>query len=219
MSVDQGETKTVLKALVPRRTRIKTAGEVRFIKDRSGDSKEWGWGPPGPSERQISPTFEFNPNNIKPLAKTLRASLMALGHSLSAYTMFTRLKSATVSPDGSLGGKGYIQKIADMRRQYMNCVEALSSLSDTLYDEINAPHWSPVIQEQDPREREQVQEIMEGVEEIRDDPEEWAEEEEGDMEEKPKKTARSKTASKTAALNSQARLIARVASRYLGEDE
>jgi hypothetical protein len=215
MSAEQDETKTVPGALVPRRSRIKTAGEVRFIKDRGGDSKEWGWGSPGPSQRELSPGFEFNPNNIKPLAKTLRATLMALGHSLSAYTLFTRLKSATVSPDGSLGGKGYIQKIADMRRQYMNCVEALSALSDTLYDEIHAPHWSPVIRDQDPREREQVLEILDGVEEIRDDPEEWAEEEEQEQVEKPKKTARRKTAS----FNPHARLVSRVASRYLGEDE
>lgn len=189
--------------------RVKTAGEVRFIKDRGGDDKQWGWGTPGPSERDITGDYKFNPAHLKPLARTLKATLMALGHSLSAYNHFTKIKSARISPDGALGGKGYIQKIAEMRRQYMNCAEALSSLSDTLYDEINAPHWNPAIEAQDPRERQQVQDIMEGVEEIKDDPEEWAEEEEAE-EEGVAKTARRKVAGSEFSNMSE-----RVAARFL----
>ena len=187
----------------------KTAGEVRFIKDRSGDKNEWGWGTPGPTERVIQEEFKFKQGNLKPLAKTLRASLMAMGHALSAYDTFTRIKSATVSPDGALGGKGYIQKIADMRRQYMNVVEALSALSDTIYDELQAPHWDPNSSGQNPREREQVSEIMDDVEEIREDPEAWAEEEEEAPVEPPKKQARTKCAS------SERQMAYRVATRYL----
>jgi len=164
------------------RGRVKTAGEVRFIKDRGGDdSKSWGWGTPGPTNREMDSKFDFNPKYLKPLAETLRASLMALGHVQSAYNTFTKMKSAQVSPDGALGGKGYIQKITDMRKQYMNCSEALSSLTDTLYDEMKAPHWDPEAQEQGKRERDEVKEIMNDVDEIRQDPEGWAEEEEEDM--------------------------------------
>ena len=39
----------------------RTAGEVRFFKDRSGDTKEWGWNTPGPSEREIQGDFVFQP--------------------------------------------------------------------------------------------------------------------------------------------------------------
>ena len=127
-----------------------------------------------------------------------------MGHALSAYETFTRVKSAQVSPDGSLGGKGYIQKIAEMRRNFMNVIEALSALSDTLYDEINASHWDPAVEGQDPREREKVKDIMEDVEEIKDNPEEWAEEEEADMD----KEAMAKQASSPAAGSN------RVAQRY-----
>ena len=212
MSADQDASRIAKRYLSAKR--VKTAGEVRFIKDRGNDDKQWGWGTPGPEKREISPEYQFNPANLKPLAQTLRASLMAMGHCLSAYSTFTRIKSATVSPDGALGGRGYIQKIAEMRRNFMNCAEALSSLSDTLYDEINAPHWNPAIEEQDPRERQQVQDIMEGVEEIRDNPEEWAEEEEAEEEEGLGKTARRKKAS-----DPNAQMIKRVAARYLGKGE
>jgi hypothetical protein len=161
--------------------RRKTAGEVRFIKDRSGDHNEWGWGTPGPSEREIQSDFVFNPRYLKPLALTLRSGLMALGHATSAHTRLVKIKSRNISPDGALGGKGYIAKIPEMRRQLMNVVEALSALTDTVYDEINAPHWNPAEDTLDPRDRDEVKEIVEDAEEIRENPEGWAAEQEEDM--------------------------------------
>jgi hypothetical protein len=165
----------------PPMKRTKTAGEVRFIKDRSGDKTEWGWGAPGPSEREMDKEFKFRVSKLKPLSRSLRASLLALGHAMSAYNTFAKIKSATVSPDGSLGGRGYICKIADMRRQYMNVIEALSSLTDTLFDEVNAPHWKAKQAVSDPRERKQVKEIMSDVNRIREDPEGFALGEEAEM--------------------------------------
>lgn len=156
----------------------KQAGEVRFVKDRSGDKNEWGWGAPGPAERIIQEDFEFNPKYLKPLAKVLQSSLLAMGHVISAQNEFARIKSAQISPDGALGGKGYIQKIGDMRRQFMNCVEALSAVTDTLYDEIQAPHWNPAKDAQSVRERDEVKDLMNNVDEIRSDPEAFAEAEE-----------------------------------------
>ena len=148
----------------------RTAGEVRFVKDNSNDASSWAWGDTGASERRIPADFVFKKHAQKALAKTMRSSLSAMGHALSAYHTFTKIKSADVSPDGALGGRGYIQKVAHMRRAYMNVAEALSALSDTIYDEINAPHWSET---GTPKE---VKEIMEEAEEIREDPEAWAEE-------------------------------------------
>lgn len=168
---------------VARRAMSKTAGEVRFIKDHGGDKNEWGWGTPGPSERDITPDYKFDPKNLKPLAECLRSGLAGLGHAMRAYSIFTKIKSATISPDGNLGGKGYIQKIAEMRRQLMNAVEAMSAFSDTVYDELHAPHWNPAIEGQGDREREQVKDLLTDAEEIKSDPEGWAEDEEAEMDE------------------------------------
>jgi hypothetical protein len=175
-------------ARVARLYRLKTAGEVRFVKDRAGDKAEWGWNTTGPSERDITDDFVFNPRYLKPIAEVLRSSLMALGHATSAHSRFVKIKSRNISPDGNLGGKGYIQKIPDMRRQLMNCVEVLSSITDTLHDEMSAPHWLPGKDVLDPRDREEVKEIVEEVQEIRQDPEGWAQEEE-EEESSSKKTA------------------------------
>jgi hypothetical protein len=92
-----------------------------------------------------------------------------------------KIKFADISPDGNLGGRGYIQKVADIRRQLMNVSEALSAVTDTLYDEMRAPHWHPDSDDGGPRERMEVQQIMQDVEEVRGDPEGWAEQEEAEM--------------------------------------
>jgi hypothetical protein len=175
--------------------RVKVAGEVVFRKDRSSDAASWAYHDISPSERNINRDFNYSPKNLKPLAKVLRASLAALGHSLSAYNTFAKIKSAKVSPDGSLGGKGYIAKIQDMRKQYMNIVEALSALTDTLYDETNAPHWAAVSRQENPEDRQEVMELIQDAEQIRDNPQEWAEEEMAEeFDEKPEPETRGKTA-------------------------
>jgi hypothetical protein len=192
--------------------RGKTAGEVRFIKDRSGDKGEWGWGTPGPSERDIDPDFEFRANHLRPLAETLRSSLMALGHATSAHERFVKIKSRNISPDGNLGGKGYIAKIPDMRRQLMNTIEALSAFTDTVYDEMHAPHWAGTGDSLGNREREEVEEIMEDAEEIKQDPEAWAEEEEAEMD---AENATNKTSRRKEARIQARAACSRVADRYL----
>lgn len=158
----------------------RTAGEVRFIKDRSDDAGQWAFSPPGASKREITHDFEFNPKYLKPLAKCLRATNSALGFALSAYTDFAKMSSRKVSGDGLLGGKGYVQKISDMRRQYMNIVEALSAMSDTLKDEVDAPHWAEVSRHLPRQESQEIEEDLDEAQDIKQDPEGWADQEMGD---------------------------------------
>lgn len=156
--------------------RVKIAGEVRFIKDHGSDDKQWAFQQgAGTDERQITTDYTYNPRNAKRLARCLRATTAALGHAMSAYNDFAKIKSAVISPDGKLGGKGYIQRITDMRRAYMNVVEALSSLSDTIYDEVNAPHWAVISRQEKNEDKQEIADIVEDTERIKEDPEGWAE--------------------------------------------
>ena len=155
--------------------RVKTAGEVRFIKDHGDDSNAWAWGQHPPSQRIMDSNHIFNRKSTKNIAKVLRSTLSSLGHAMSAYTTFAKIKSRDISPDGNLGGRGYIMEIKAIRRQYMNVVEALSAMSDTLYDEITADHWKV-------EQSKMLNQVMEEVEDIKDDPEAWAVE----VEEAPK---------------------------------
>lgn len=171
------DPKRVAAAYLERQGHAKTAGEVVFKKDRGDDLGSWAYNNVPPSQREIPGDFNYSPRNQKPLAKILRTTLAALGHTLSGYNKFAKIKSARVSPDGNLGGRGYIQKIADMRKQYMNCVEALSALADTIYDEINAPHWSVVSRQEEDEEKAEVQALIGDAEQIKQDPQQWAEQE------------------------------------------
>lgn len=153
--------------------RVKTAGEVRFIKDHGDDSNAWAWGQHPPSQRTMDPNHTFNKKCNKSIAKVLRSTLSSLGHAMSAYTTFAKIKSRDISPDGNLGGRGYIMEIKAIRRQYMNVVEALSAMSDTLYDEITADHWKV-------QQDKMLNQVMEEIEEMKDDPEGWAHEMEED---------------------------------------
>jgi len=161
--------------------RVKTAGEVRFIKDKSGDANQWAWQDGGEQQRTIYPDYAFDPRKAKMLAKVLRATTASMGHAMSAYEMFSKLKSGDISPDGKLGGKGYIQRIPEMRRAYMNVVEALSALTDTLYDEVRAPHWTAISRQETPQEQAEVENIVQDALEIKEDPEAWAQREEAEM--------------------------------------
>jgi len=182
------------------RGRTKTAGEVIFRKDRGGDKNEWAWGGIGPSKREISEDFEWNAKYLKPLTLVLRSTLMAMGHALSGQNVFARVKSADISPDGNMGGRGYIQKIADMRRQYMNVVEALSALSDTLHDELKAPHWHIKDTDGGDRARKEVQEILQDANEILKDPEGFAKAEEAELDAEHENTATNTARKKTASV-------------------
>jgi len=121
----------------------KTAGEVRFIKDQRGDDKAgWAYHNQVVPRREITKDFEFKSDKAAPLlTEMLEQCTEALGCITIAYNSFAKAKSTDISPDGYLGGKGYIQKIVDMRKQFMNMIEALSSISDTIHDELSAEHW------------------------------------------------------------------------------
>lgn len=128
-------------------------------------------------KRTIPKDHEFQSRALKPLAKALWASTVALGHTLTAYRHLSRLKSTTVSPDGLMGGRGYVMKLSDMRQKLYEASEALSAISDTMFDEINAPHWKPKLAQLDESDKEDVTRFVEEAQEVMEDPEGEAEDE------------------------------------------
>lgn len=142
------------------------------------DNHDWAFDDDKPVKRDMSSTPKFKPQSAKTLAKCLLSTTMALGHAMSAYTKFAKLKSVEASPDGQLGGSGYVLSIKQIRRQYSNIIEGLSSISDTLYDELHAAHWEKIQSKLKSKDRKDVQEILKNVEEVHEDPKAWAENEE-----------------------------------------
>jgi len=137
--------------------RIRTAGRIEFVRDQ------------GPVRRDIRvKDFEWNPETLRNLTKILWAVERSHGYAISALRLFSRMPSSQFSPDGLLGGRGYIQQVREMRSSLSQAVETLSAFTDTIHDEINAPHWAAG---EDPI----ANEMMEGVEEVKANPEGFVE--------------------------------------------
>jgi DNA topoisomerase IB len=145
--------------------RTKTAGEIVHKKDT------------GPVRRALPKHYDFNEKALEPLAKTVWHMSIGMGHLLSAQGLFNRIKSSSISPDGMIGGRGYIQSVSDLRKVLGEAIEIVSSSVDTIHDEITAPHWKPEKLQLPEDEQDAVDEILEEAEEILAAPKEKAEEE------------------------------------------
>ena len=119
--------------------------------------------PFAPSKRNIPKNHEFDPKALKPMSRMLWAMSVSLGHALTAYRQFTKLKSVTVSPDGMLGGQGYVMSVKDIRQKLYEACEDLSAISDTIHDEINGPHWLPKLSQLDDSDFEMSQYSMSAI--------------------------------------------------------
>lgn len=139
-------------------SRIRTAGRIEFVRDQ------------GPLRRDIRVQgFRWDPEIHRNLAKTLWAVERSHSYSMAALRLFSKMNSSEFSPDGLLGGRGYIQQVKEMRSNLSQAVEVLSSFSDTLHDEVNADHWRAAME--DPT----TSDIVERAEDIKQNPEGYVE--------------------------------------------
>jgi len=129
----------------------------------------------GHLKRAIPKGYTYDPKALKPLAKTLWAMSVALGHALTAHRQFTKIKSSTVSPDGLVGGRGYVMAVKDIRKALYDACENLSAVSDTIHDELHAEHWQPKLAELEKSDIEDVERLVGDAERILDNPEEEVE--------------------------------------------
>lgn len=135
-------------------------------------------------KRNIPKDFEFNPKALKPLSRMLLSMSISLGHALTAHREFTKLKSSSISPDGLVGGRGYVLNVKDVRSKLQQACELISSVSDTIHDEINAPHWKSTLGELGKNDAEDISEFLDESRKVMDDPEGYADEDLDDVEEK-----------------------------------
>lgn len=155
----------VAQRILAQEARSKTAGEIRFVKDN------------GPEQREIPEDFNFQAKHVKPMAQVLRSLSCAMGHLNSGQSRFTKIKSVNISPDGRLGGKGYIQQIKDIRTNLAAAIETISNTIDTLHDEIRADHWTCPKKDLSEKDQKEVDELISDSEEILEDPEAYHEQE------------------------------------------
>jgi len=138
-----------------------------------------------PAQRKIPANHSFDPKSIKPLVKMLWATSVALGHTLTAHRQFARLKSVAFSPDGLVGGQGYVMSVKDVRAKLYEAGELLSTICDSIYDEVNGPHWKPKMAELDKSDKSDVLKLLDDATDYMEDPEGEAEEDMEEVEDGP----------------------------------
>jgi hypothetical protein len=126
---------------------------------------------PSGGQRNIPKGHDFDARALKPLSRALFSASVSLGHAVTAYKEFARVKSSSVSPDGMLGGRGYVMKVKEIRGQIQQACELLSAVTDTLYDEVTAPHWKPKVAELSENEAEDIDELVGEAGRALEDPE------------------------------------------------
>jgi len=108
--------------------------------------------------------FKFKDKGIKSIAKTYKHLAKAFMELAKANNTFSSCKSSQISPDGKLGGRGYVLSIRDIRGSFGNIMNAMSELIDTFHDEVNSPYLKRTVIEDNPI----IKEILSDAEDIVD---------------------------------------------------
>ena len=119
------------------RTRItdKTAADF-LAKTAASDSKKTK-----ELKRDLSSSVTYKTDNVKHVADMLSALHSANASLMSASTALTDISAHEISPDGKLGGLGYVMSVRQIREDIAAATNLVSNLTDTLADELTNPKW------------------------------------------------------------------------------
>ena len=116
--------------------------------------------------RQISDDFKYNKAKIKHLKHILHNVTVALGTLTSAHNEFSKIKGPDISPDGLLGGLGYIISIKDLKEALIGAIKNVGDIADCIADELTNPKWDAQDDKSVKKLIKEKKEVEEQVEEI-----------------------------------------------------
>jgi hypothetical protein len=117
--------------------------------------------------REIPEDFTYNPKKLKHLKHILHNVSIALGTLTSALNEFSRVKSPEISPDGKLGGIGYVIPVNEIKQAINTSVHSLSNVADCIADELTNPRWNA---EKDSEVKELIKEKDDAVDKVEETP-------------------------------------------------
>jgi hypothetical protein len=148
----------------------------------------------GGEARELGEAGPYNRSKVKHIKTMLHNLSVSLGTINAAQKEITTLKGYEISPDGKLGGKGYVMTIRQLKDHLAEAVNNISDITDTLSDELTNPRWGlsektiqKVLDDKDKAEEEAeeaAEEVIDDESDIGDGPEEPTSEE-GAPEEEP----------------------------------
>lgn len=139
---------------------VKTAASKDSDKKRSGN---------GEAARNTE-GFEYDKAKAKYLKKALHNINVSLGTLLAAMKELALLRGSEISPDGMLGGRGFIMPFKEMKKVLNESISDLSDITDTLADELTNPKWG-LSKAERKKVKEEKEEIKEETEEVTEEAE------------------------------------------------
>jgi hypothetical protein len=124
----------------------------------------------GGGRREIPDDFKYNTKKLKHLKGILHNVSVALGTLTAAFSEFSKFKGHDISPDGKLGGAGYILPLKDVKQSIQTAVQSLSDVADCIADELNNPRWEAKDDKEVKKLIKEKEEIVEKVEDEIIDP-------------------------------------------------
>lgn len=85
--------------------------------------------------------FEYDPSKAKYLKKSLHNMNVALGTLLAAMKDLSLLRGSEITPDGMLGGRGFVMPFKEIKSKLTESIGHLSDITDTIADELTNPKW------------------------------------------------------------------------------
>jgi hypothetical protein len=112
--------------------------------------------------------FEYDSSKAAVLKKALHNINVSLGTMISAMKDLSMLRGSEVTPDGLLGGRGFVMPFKDMKQKLNIAINDLSDVTDTLADELTNPKWglSAVERKRVRKETENIEEEIGEIEEV-----------------------------------------------------
>ncbi len=129
-------------------------------------------------------TEDFTPDldSLLALEEILIPLTRAQKNLTRAYTLFVQIKTPKITPDGMIGGKGFMISLKDVKDGLNTIIDKLAIISDAVEDEVsNNPIWQEVKKqrEQEPESDLNIsqnsienieQEVVENLGETEDNP-------------------------------------------------
>jgi hypothetical protein len=111
--------------------------------------------------------FEFDKSKAKILKESLHNMNVALGTLVSAMKELAILRGSDITPDGKIGGRGFIMEFKEIKSVLSRVIEDLSNVTDSIADELTNPKWGLKDKELKvvEKEKEDVEEEKEDVKE------------------------------------------------------
>lgn len=112
--------------------------------------------------------FDYDPSKATVLKKALHNINVSLGTLISAMKDLSILRGSEITPDGKLGGRGFVMPFKELKLKITTSIADLSDVTDTLADELTNPKWGLSNSEKKKvkKENEQIEDKVEEIEEV-----------------------------------------------------